>query len=141
MNESNIPGGIPPEVVTASSEAVHAAKNAAQAVELSRLASMDALQQSTADAVIRGFKEVFGEVPDTGRFVDTNKIKFICKDIEGINTKMGEMTEAMTKLEEKFEEHYVNQDQFAPVKIIAYGLVGTTMLGVLGAILMLVIRQ
>lgn len=38
-------------------------------------------------------------------------------------------------------EKYVSQDEFAPVKMIVYGLVGLIMISVLGAIMILILKQ
>ena len=55
-----------------------------------------------------------------------NKVEYIEREVKGINTKL--------------ESDYVTQDQFTPVKNIAYGLVSTILLAVVGAIVALVIK-
>lgn len=44
------------------------------------------------------------------------------------------------QLRKEIKECYVTKDEFTPVKLIAYGLVSTILLGVLGAMMALVVR-
>lgn len=74
---------------------------------------------------------LFGENAD-GRFIDINKIKFICKDIEGINKSIGSISDAM-------ETRLVTQDQFWPVKTLVYGFVAIVLTAVVVAIVSLVV--
>jgi hypothetical protein len=59
--------------------------------------------------------------------VIANDITYIRKDIEEIKLKM--------------KSDFVTQAEFAPIKSVVYGLVGTTLTGVLGAILALIILK
>jgi len=52
--------------------------------------------------------------------------------------------ERTKKIEENlalFEELYVTHKEFAPVKLITYGLVTLCMTGLIGALLMLILRK
>lgn len=107
-----------------SFEAVAATAQAQEAIERSREAQM-------ASAIATAVKDVFALKDYDGqkRFVDISRVPLICQAILGIHQSL-----------EDIKGNMVNQDQFTPVKIIAYGLVGTTMLGVLGAILSLTLK-
>lgn len=67
------------------------------------------------------------------RFLDLERIPLICSDISAIRKMMEEEKIERTKL--------VTQDQFYPIKVIAYGFVGITMTAVVGAILALVLKK
>lgn len=68
----------------------------------------------------------------TNKESDATKLAVIANDISYIK---GEIKE----IKEKLEGDYVTHQEFEPVKKIVYGLVGITMVAVLGAILALVI--
>lgn len=77
----------------ASKEAIIKAKDAAEAIEISRTQQMqdmldksDARNVSTLSTVL---KEVFGEFTDTGRFIDVKRIPLICSQIAQIHTDIG----------------------------------------------------
>lgn len=55
--------------------------------------------------------------------------------------RIDERTTSMQKSLDAFEKIYVSHQEFAPVKVIAYGLVSLCMTGIVGAILMLVFRK
>mgnify|MGYP000996066070 CR=1 FL=1 len=48
--------------------------------------------------------------------------------------------EAVENLRQEIRSCYVTKDEFTPIKLIAYGLVSTILLGVLGAMMALVVR-
>ena len=79
------------------------------------------MEMAIEDAVTRAFSAGVGDK----RFIDVSRIPLICQSIIGIDRKL---------------EQIVTQDQFQPVKIIAYGMVSTVMLGVLGAILTTILK-
>ncbi len=54
---------------------------------------------------------------------------------------MSSMKSAMEALAATFKKDYVTQQEFAPVRLIVYGLVGTVLVGVLGALITLVIKK
>lgn len=112
----------------ASAEAIHKAKNAQQAVEVARYAQIESVMNSerfaltVEDAVIRAFKAGIGE----GRYIDVSRIPLICQSIVGIDDKLDKL---------------VTQDQFWPVKTLVYGITALMLSGVVGALLMLVLRN
>lgn len=69
------------------------------------------------------------------------------KEINGLTTSVAVILSEMTTvkadvkdIKEKLEKDYVTQDQFTPVKNIAYGLVSTILLAVIGALTALVLK-
>jgi len=69
-------------------------------------------------------------------FLMTDDIKYIKIDPNGSKDPI--VIEMKVKLEH-IEDNYVNKYEFAPVRLIAYGLAGTALLAVLGAVLKLVV--
>lgn len=67
-----------------------------------------------------------------------NKINI---DLAVILNKVGYIEKEVTDIKTKLEKEYVTQDQFEPVKKIVYGMVGTILLAVIGAVITLVIRK
>lgn len=112
----------------ASAEAIHKAKNAQQAVEVARYAQIESVMNSdrfaltVEDAVIRAFKAGIGD----GRYIDVSRIPLICQSIVGIDKKLDDL---------------VNRGEFKPVQAIAYGLVGLVLSSVVGALMLLILRQ
>lgn len=53
---------------------------------------------------------------------------------------LGDILKAINEFREEVREIYVTKDEFIPVKMIAFGLVGTIVTIVLGAILTGVVR-
>jgi hypothetical protein len=47
---------------------------------------------------------------------------------------------SITEINAKLDKKYVTQDQFIPVKMIAYGLVGTILLSVIGGLMLLLFK-
>lgn len=47
--------------------------------------------------------------------------------------------ESIDKIEKKIDNKYVTKDEFAPVKLVVYGLVGVILVAVMGAIIALVV--
>lgn len=126
---------LPPPVVEASEKAVHAAKNAAQAVEMARALQAAALHETTTQSIAEALRQVFGEYTEQQRFVDLKRVPLICKQIENIDYSLTEIRETLKSNNDKF----VNQDQFWPVKTLVYGVVGLMLTGVVTALLALVL--
>lgn len=64
------------------------------------------------------------------------------KELQGLKVNVGNMTSELKSFGQKFDDmdkKFVSQDQFSPVRILAYGLVGTTLIGVLTALLSYVV--
>lgn len=123
----------------ASREAVHAMKNAQQAVEVARAAAQAEQTAEMTESVIKALRIVFGENVETGRFIDTTKIPFMCKDIETIKDEQAKQTESIEKIHEKLDAKFVTKERFSPVEIIVYGLVGLILTAVVGALIASVI--
>lgn len=51
-----------------------------------------------------------------------------------------DVRQELDKLWEKLDTHFVTMAEFSPVRLIAYGLVGTILLAVLGSIMSLIIK-
>ena len=90
--------------------------------------------------IAQALRQVFGENVESGRFFDTTRIPFICKDIEGIHETLRDIKELMEQKEKDDAQTFVNQDQFWPVKTITYGLVALMLTGIIGAILAIVTK-
>ena len=55
--------------------------------------------------------------------------------------RIDERTTAMQKSLDAFEKIYVTHQEFAPVKVIAYGLVSLCMTGIIGALLAILLKK
>lgn len=68
----------------ASAEAVHKAKNAAQAVEFARQAQMQEAVSLTKDALLEGLKEIFGDSTTPGEEMTLihSKIPVLCVQVK-----------------------------------------------------------
>lgn len=136
-----------PEAQAASQAAVHAAKNAAQAVEVARAAQIQAHDEVTTQALVKALEQVFGEQEERQRFIDTKRIPLICKDITDIKQNIGDIKEMMKQVKvdltdtgKENEARYVNQDQFEPIQKVVYGMVGLILIAVVGAVIALVLQ-
>lgn len=65
----------------------------------------------------------------------TKNVEFavMCEKIDTIKADVSE-------IKQKLENNYVTKDQFTPVKNIVYGLVGTLLTALIGAIIMTVLK-
>lgn len=63
---------------------------------------------------------------DDKRYIDVSRIPLICQSIIGIDEKLDEL---------------VTRQEFWPVKTLVYGITGLMLAGVIGALLMLVIKS
>lgn len=108
-----------------SDEAVAATATAQEAIERSREAQM-------ASAVASAVKDVFALENDNGqkRFIDISRVPLICQSIIGIHQSLDDIKENM-----------VNHDEFWPVKTLVYGIVGLMLTGVVGALLLLILKN
>ncbi len=114
------------DALLASEVAVHKAKNAQQAIEVARQIQMqEVIQQmdiKIADAVERGFKAGV----DEKRYIDVTRIPLICQSIVSIDSKLDKL---------------VSKEEFWPVKTLVYGITGLMLSGVIGALLVLVLKH
>jgi len=62
-------------------------------------------------------------------------------DIAVIANKVDNIDRTVRDIQGKLEKDYVTQDEFTPVKNIVYGMVGTVLLAVIGALIALVINK
>lgn len=80
----------------------------------------------TREEIKLAVHEAFGETAGTGRYVDVTRIPLICQSIKNIDTKL---------------EQLVTKEAFWPVKTLVYGITALMLSGIVGALLMLVIRK
>lgn len=114
----------------ASAEAVHKAKNAAQAVEIAREAQNAKLVEDTAartkESLIEGLREVFendnNKDPKQMRVIN-QKIPLLCLSVEQTHTDIAEMKESLRELKDIVDRKYVTIEMFTPTKLISYGTV------------------
>jgi len=62
-------------------------------------------------------------------------------DIAVMANKVDNIDKTVRDIQGKLEKDYVTQDEFTPVKNIVYGMVGTVLLAVIGALIALVINK
>lgn len=78
----------------ASVEAIHKAKNAAQAIETAREAQQHELAQKTKEALLEGLREVFGK-GDGGQadsmIVRWQRIPFLCTSVEEMHVAINDI--------------------------------------------------
>ena len=125
MNESELS----PEATYVAEDAVHAVKNAAQAIETDRAEQMKLLKSATLQSFEEALRKVFGENLNSGRFDDINQIPFICRDIQGIREDIGEIKASM-----------ISKLEFWPVKTLVYGMVGLMLTGIIGALMIMLLK-
>lgn len=75
----------------ASDEAVHKAKNAAQAVEAARQAQQEELLGKQKTMMEEAVINALGRGSVDKKFVDVGRIPFICDDIRGIHDLIGDL--------------------------------------------------
>jgi len=56
-----------------------------------------------------------------------------------MDTKLDNVIDRLTTLDDKVSRHYVSKEEFDPIKKIVYGMVSLILIAVVGAILALVI--
>lgn len=76
--------------------------------------------------------EFFTAQSEQERFISTQRIPFICKDIS-------DMKKDLKEILEKMEDVYVTKESFQPVRTIVYGVVSLTLVAVFTALLALVV--
>lgn len=124
-------------------EAVHAARDHAQAVEIARQIQVnnigDIMQERLENVLARGTEQE--------KSIVLARVPYICQDIKNINTVLEDIKKMMEQAkvelitrEEKIAKTYVNQDQFSPVRMVVYGLVGLVLTGFAAALLTLIIK-
>ena len=116
---------------TVVTDAAKTAKDVVSEAAHTATTMMSSDHERTTNALADALRQVFGEHTNSGRFIDMNKIPLICKAITNLDTNVVEIKNMIKLADSK----YVNQDQFSPVRAIAYGLIGLLATGVAGAIL------
>lgn len=137
----------------ASHEAVHAARDHAQKVEMARevqttrvaKAAADEVSQNIGEIVRGSLEHVLARGTETERAIILARVPYICQDIKGINKSLDEIKKMIERnrndrehndreREKENDKKYVNQDQFWPFKwvLITTGtVVLTTLAGAL----------
>lgn len=104
----------------ASIEATRTAALAREAVEASHKANLAANNEEQARMMEEAVIRALGRGTDEKRYIDTGRIPFICDDIRGIHSALGEIN--------------VKLESFGLVKMIVFSFVGAVLLGVLGVV-------
>lgn len=143
----------------ASDAAVHAAKNAAQTVELARQLQVDnaaehaatKIAQNMGDIVQDRIEHVLARGTEQDKSIILARVPYICQDIKAINKALTNLVALIQQNrrdredkeeenEARYDKKYVNQDQFSPVKAIAYGFSGAILTAFMGGLLYLVLH-
>ncbi len=86
----------------------------------------------------------FSSQTDKERFVSTQRIPFICRDIATIKDDMRGILDSIAtsrdRLEVKMDDVYVTKEAFEPIKMLVYGFVGLSLVAIVGGLLALVIK-
>ncbi len=137
-----------PEAIQASKEVVKTAAIHADAVEVSRVAQLQAHDEKTRELFEQAISNAFGEYKDQQRFIDLKRVPLICAQIVNIHDNLAEIKEMMQQVkldldekDKRNEERYVNRDQFDPVQKIVYGVVALILTAVVGALIALVLMK
>lgn len=67
--------------------------------------------------------------------------KTIETELAVLQTQIGQVQKDITEIKELVKEQYVLKSEFDPVRKIVYGLVSVILVGVIGALMTLVIKQ
>lgn len=57
-----------------------------------------------------------------------------------LETKLDHLIEDIKEIKDHMKSNFVSQDQFAPVKLVVYGMCSVIMLSVIGALMVFVLR-
>lgn len=69
------------------------------------------------------------------------RLAIIQTQLDNLIKSNSDAKEDMRKTIEKITERFVNIDQFTPIRLVVYGLVGTTLIGVATAVVALVVKR
>lgn len=118
-----------------SKEAVHAARNAAQALEVARQQQIDNLPGIVQERL----EHVLAQGTEAQRAIILARVPYICQDIKQINSTLGEISKKMDQVkidldakDEKNESKYVTKESFSPFKwglTIVASVIITTLVG------------
>lgn len=139
----------------ASHEAVHAARDAAQAIELSRQlqtekaaeAAVSKVTNRMGDIMQERMEHVLAKGTEQDKAMILARVPFICQDIKSISFALREISQKMDQVKEDLdakdirnEKKFVTQDQFSPFKwgvTLVASVVITTIVGALLALVIL----
>ncbi len=137
-----------------SKDAVHAARDAAHAVEMAREvqttrvaeAAANKVSENIGDILQTRIEHVLSRGTEQEKSIILARVPYICQDIKGINAALADIVKMMSQAKRDLDEKdtntqisndkkYVNQDQFWPFKwvLITTGTVVITTLA--GAVL------
>jgi hypothetical protein len=116
-------------------EAQAVAKNLVDTAARTAARMTENTDDRTTKMLADALREVFGENTSSNRFIDITRIPLICQSINGIHENLTELKQMMKDT----DTNHVQQEEFKPVKLIAYGLVSIILLTVVGALLSLII--
>ena len=141
-----------------SHDAVHAARDHAQRVEMARevqttrvaKATADEVSANIGDIVRSNIEHVLAKGTEQEKSIILARVPYICQDIKAINSSLKEITHMMgqvktdldakdAKTKEENDKKYVNQDQFGPYKWVLTIIAGAVITGLVGAFMALVI--
>lgn len=88
------------------------------------------MDATTREEIKQAVIEAFSVGVDNKRFIDVSRIPLICQSINQIGIDIKEIKESI-----------VTKEEFTPVKTLVYGMVGLALSAIVGALLMLVIKQ
>ncbi len=142
----------------ASHEAVHAARDHAQKVELARevqtnrvaKATVDEVSASIGNIVRSNIEHVLARGTEQEKSIILARVPYICQDIKGIDQKLENIVTMMEQVKkdldvkdkankEENDRKYVNHDQFGPYKWVLTIIAGAVITGLVGAFMALVI--
>ncbi len=137
----------------ASAIAVHKVKNAQTAIELARQVQIDEAVQNSADKMTQNMGDIVQERiehvlargTEQEKSIILARVPYICQDIKSMNAVLSEIRNMMAQVkvdldakDEKNDKKFVNQDQFAPVKLLAFGFAGAILTAFAGGLIYLV---
>lgn len=141
-----------------SHEAVHAARDHAQKVELAREVQTTRVAKAAADEVSSNIGEivryniehVLARGTEQEKSIILARVPYICQDIKNIDKRLEKIVDMMgqvksdldtkdLKTKEDNDKKYVNQDQFGPFKWTLVTIAGVVVTTLVGAILAKVI--
>ena len=65
----------------------------------------------------------------------------VSKILSRVETEIEYLKTGQEEIKQMLANTYVTHDEFSPIKLIVYGMVGTILLSVLGAIIALIIKS
>lgn len=123
------------DIPQASREAVHKARDAAQALEIARVTQAE----SIGDIVQERFEHVLSQGTESQRAIILARVPYICQDIKAINVTLGDINKKMDQVkidldakDAKNESKYLTKEAFSPFRwglTLVVSVVITTLVG------------